>query len=247
MHGFREELLARARLAGQQHRGIGGGHSPDLAQHGFHRRALRDDRVVARVGRELLAQVLVVELEPFFELHDLRVGVLQREIGSLALERVREDVRHGRETIPQDLGPLTLVPQRTECERTHDGSSRDQRKRQVRLWSVLLEECAVNRRFRWKLGQVREPEGLALEDPAKGIRQDLVRNDRGNGLAPLDDPLMRVLENPAVGRPLKQRAAIDGEELDERSQRARDLGIHVRGRGADEPSGDVGEKPLEGA
>ena len=71
--------------------------------------------------------------------------------------------------------------------------------------------------------------------------------NRGNGLASLDDPLMRVLQIPAVGRPLKQRAAIDAEELDERSQRARDLGIHVRGRGVDEPGGDVGEKPLEGA
>ena len=208
---------------------------------------MRDNRIVARLVRELLAEVLVVELEPFFELHDLRVGLLQREIGSLARERVREDVRHGRETIPQDLRPLTLVPHGAECERTDDRSSRDQRKRQVRLWSVLLEECAVNRRFRWKLIQAREPEGLAVEDPAKGIRQGLVRNEWGNRLASLDDPLMRVLENPAVGGPLKQRAAIDGEELDERSQRGRDLGIHVRGGDVDEPGGDVREKPLKGA
>ncbi len=49
MHRFGEQLFARARLARQQDRGIGGGHSPDLAQHGLHRHALRDDPVVARV------------------------------------------------------------------------------------------------------------------------------------------------------------------------------------------------------
>ncbi len=58
---------------------------------------------------------------------------------------------------------------------------------------------------------------------------------------------MRVLQKPAVGGPLKQRAAIDGEELDKRSQRGRDLGVHVRGGDADESGGDFREKPLKGA
>ncbi len=213
----------------------------------LHRLALRDDRIVARLVRELLTEVLVVELEPFFELQDLRVGLLQREIGSLARECVREDVRHDRETIPQDLRPLALVSHRAESERPDDRSSRDERKRQVRLWPVLLEECAVDRRFRRKVIQARVPEGLSLEDPANGIWQGLLRNEWGQRLASLDDPLMRVLQNPAVGGPLKQGAAIDGEELDQRSQRGRDLGIHVRGGDADESGGDVREQPLKGA
>ena len=114
MHGFGEQLFARARLARQQHRGIGGTHAADLAQHGFHRRTLRDDRVVAHVGGELLAQVLIVEFQPFFELRDLRVGLLQSEIGSLAFECVREDVRDDRKTFLKRSRPFALATQRTK-------------------------------------------------------------------------------------------------------------------------------------
>ena len=188
MHGFGEQLFARARLARQQHRGIGGGHAPDLAQHGFHRRALRDDPVVADVGRELLAQVLVVELQPFFELRDLRVGVLQREIGPLAFEGVREDVRHDREPFLQHIRPLALSPQRTEAEGTHDGTAHDQRERQIGTYSVLLEERAITRRFWRKVIEARVPEGVAVEEPAKGIRQGLAGDELRNRLASFRRP-----------------------------------------------------------
>ena len=142
---------------------------------------------------------------------------------------------------------MTLMSHGAESERPDDRSSRDERKRQVRLWPVLLEECAVDRRFRREVIQARVPEGLSLEDATKGVWQGLLRNKWGQRVASLDDPLMRVLQKPAVGGPLKQRAAIDGEELDKRSQRGRDLGIHVRGGDADESGGDFREKPLKGA
>jgi hypothetical protein len=51
----------------------------------------------------------------------------------------------------------------------------------------------------------------------------------------------------ALGRPLKQGAALDAEELDEQSKRVRDLRIDVRWRGADERGRDVSEKAFEGA
>ena len=139
MHGSARSSLPVPVSPDNMHRGIGGGHAPDLAQHRFHCRALRNDRVVARLDRELLAQGTVVELEPFFELRDLRIGALQREIRPLAPERVRENMRHNRKAILQDIRPLALVSQRAECERTQDGTSRDQREEQVRLWGVCPE------------------------------------------------------------------------------------------------------------
>ena len=91
------------------------------------------------------------------------------------------------------------------------------------------------------------PEGLSLEDATKGVWQGLLRNKWRQRCASLDDPLMRVLQKPAIARPLKQGAAIDGEELDKRSQRGRDLGIHVRGGNTDESGGDCRKEPLKGA
>ena len=47
MDGARHQLLAGAALAQHQHRGIGGGHPVDQAQHLFHARAAGDDPLVA--------------------------------------------------------------------------------------------------------------------------------------------------------------------------------------------------------
>ena len=173
--------------------------------------------------------------------------MLQREIGPLALERVREDVRHHSETILQHIRPIALVPHRAERERTSDGSGSGQRQQQMRRGHVLPHGGPVNCRLRRKLCNARIREDSALEDLAKGIRQGLLRDESGRRIASVDDPLMRVLQNLSVGRPLKQVAAINTEELDQRPERPGDLGIHVRGCGVDEPGGEISEKPLEGA
>jgi hypothetical protein len=173
--------------------------------------------------------------------------VVQLEIGPLAGERVREHVRDDRQTLFHHLGPLALAPQRTEGESTNDRASHDERKSQVRRGSVLFEECAVTCCFRRQLTRVREREDLARQNFANAVRQHVFWDDWRHRLAPLDDPVVRLLKISAVGRQLKERAPIDAEELDQRSKGARDFGVDVRRRGADEPRGDIGHQPLERA
>ena len=188
----------------------------------FHCHALRDDRVVAHLRREFLAQVLVVELEAFFELRDLGVGVLQREVGPLAVEGVREDVRNHRETILQQhratrarAAPCRMVSAPLTEPPTTSGNNR------CDFGMCFPMDARSTAASGGSSANVRIREDSALEDLAKGIRQGLMRDESRRRLTSLDDPLVRVLESPAVGRPLKQVAAIDTEELDERSQRAR--------------------------
>ena len=58
MYGARDELLARAGLAEDQHRAVGGGDEADLLEHGHESRALADDLVDVVDCADLLLEVL---------------------------------------------------------------------------------------------------------------------------------------------------------------------------------------------
>ena len=63
MNRPRDQLLAGAGLAEEQHRGIGVGHQLDRPEHLLHRRRAAEDLAEVQVGVERLAQVDVLALE----------------------------------------------------------------------------------------------------------------------------------------------------------------------------------------
>ena len=66
----REELLAGAGLAEEQHRGVGGGDAFDLCEHRADRLALADDRVEAAALVDLAFQRDVLQVELVAQPHD---------------------------------------------------------------------------------------------------------------------------------------------------------------------------------
>ena len=73
--GPREQLLARAGLAADEHGGVGRCHAADLVQHRVQRRAPADDLVEVVDRLDLLLQVLILLLEPgFFLLGEHAIG-----------------------------------------------------------------------------------------------------------------------------------------------------------------------------
>src|SRR5262249_1106751 len=83
--GAGDQLLARARLAGDEHRGVGGGDAADLVQHVQQGGAAADDllEVVVRLDLFLEVQVLLLEAGPFAFRQHLRRDVHAETTGSL--------------------------------------------------------------------------------------------------------------------------------------------------------------------
>ena len=70
MDGIGDQLLARARLAADQHRGIPFGHLPDLLEDDAHLVGMPDDVGKAMLGLDLLAQIVALLAQgPLFGRH----------------------------------------------------------------------------------------------------------------------------------------------------------------------------------
>ena len=84
--GAREQFLAGAGFAVDQHGGIGGRHGLHLLQNGLQRAALADDLLEAVVGADLVFEVDLLLREP-------RVQFLDALVGERVLERDRHLAR----------------------------------------------------------------------------------------------------------------------------------------------------------
>ena len=71
MDGARDQFLAAAGFAADQHGRRGRRHQADLSQDIFHRRAVADDLVVVKRGIDLFLQVGVFQFQPVFQGLDL--------------------------------------------------------------------------------------------------------------------------------------------------------------------------------
>ncbi len=123
----REELLPRARLANQQHRGASRGDLIDLRQHALDGRALAHDvrRPVQLLDLLLEVLVLVEQLVP--EPGVLVKGLGELDIRPLASQRTGEDLPQQNQSIDNLRGPRALVPHRAEGQRPHDSAANFQR------------------------------------------------------------------------------------------------------------------------
>ena len=74
VQGAGDEFLARARLAADEHRGVGGGDGLDLLQHPAQGGALADDLAEVVLGADLLLQVGILLGELVLERLDLLEG-----------------------------------------------------------------------------------------------------------------------------------------------------------------------------
>ena len=85
VYGARQQFLAGAGFAVDQHGGIGGRHGLQLLEGGFQRAALADDLLEAVVGADLVFEVDLLLLEALIQLFDALVGerVVERD-GHLA-------------------------------------------------------------------------------------------------------------------------------------------------------------------
>ena len=72
--GARDEFLAGARLALDQHGGIGGGHGLHLAEDALERRAFADDLLEVVLGADFLFEVELLLRQLVLELGDLLIG-----------------------------------------------------------------------------------------------------------------------------------------------------------------------------
>ena len=107
MDRARDQLLARAGLAEQQHRRVGVGHELDGAEHLLHRRRAAQDLAEVEVRVEGLAQVDVLALQ--------LVGALA--VGDVA--RDEDDVRRGPgSAATARSGPRTTAPPTARRGRT---------------------------------------------------------------------------------------------------------------------------------
>jgi hypothetical protein len=73
--GAGDQLLACARLATDEHGGVGRGDDLDLLQHPAQRRVLADDLPEVVVGADLLYQVEILLGQPVFQFGDLFVSL----------------------------------------------------------------------------------------------------------------------------------------------------------------------------
>ena len=88
--GARDQLLAGAGFAGDQHGGVGRRHQLDLAQDLLDRGAAPDDAVVIALDADFLLQVGVLELQPLAQTVDLLVRGAQLLVGLAPLRDVAE-------------------------------------------------------------------------------------------------------------------------------------------------------------
>ena len=89
----RENLLARTRVAEQEHRGIGRRHFDQARDRRAQRRTVADDLVEAVQVIDFLAQVLALESAAAAEPGDFGRDLAQRLFLPVAMDGRREDVR----------------------------------------------------------------------------------------------------------------------------------------------------------
>src|SRR5690606_11853812 len=124
----RDQLLAGARLARDQHGGVGVGDELDLPAQRFDRFAAADDAAVVDAEPDLLLQILVLELQAFAQPIDLLERAAQLLLGLLALRDVAEHddrtdhdapVADRRRRVLDRDRASALVPEHLVADRVH--------------------------------------------------------------------------------------------------------------------------------
>ena len=110
VEGVGDELLARARLAEEQDRGVDGRHLLQHRQGVPQRRAAAHDLLVLTDSADLLAQVEVLLLDPLLELHDLRDPLAEGLLGPFPVDGAGEDLPDRAHPLDHQIGPLEVPP-----------------------------------------------------------------------------------------------------------------------------------------
>ena len=240
MDGAGDQLLSRAGLPEDQHRGVRGRHLFHLQQHPPDRLRLPDDLLVGLFDLDLVAQVVILRLEPVRQLFYLGQGLLDPVIGPPALQGVSEHVPQEAESLHEQVGPGSLDPVGGEGDQTDHSPTDTQRNEQERLDPPHIHAVFfLAPQVVGKLVHVRDPEhvpALPHYRPDRHLLVDYLGRDldsrKGVGVG---------LVQPAVLRQeLPDAAPLEGEEIDDSLQPLLDLLVDVAYGHQDEVGGEVG-------
>jgi hypothetical protein len=241
-----QELLPRARLPKEQHRGVHRRHLRDPSQDMPDGQAPPHDVVETVRAVDLFAEVDVLGFEVRLKLADLGEARPQLGFRSLPVEGVREDLPQRPHAGHRDVRPR---PRRLEGARPEgadeaapDGDREDQDGLDAGPSHVLALPAGLEGQVIW---QSLDPEGLAEEESVvdpwhiclqEGVRVGLDRRTR---------PRVGGTEARAVGGELREGRVVRAEALDELAQGALDLRVDPLGLDPGEAGGELGEERLE--